>query len=68
MTRSLTQVGDVVRELNDVEHAQYLIDVKVAAKTVTEQAAQAAIKLSAYKKLAALGLTADEINALTGAN
>ena len=37
---------------------------EVAAEIITEQDAQAAAKKSALKKLAALGLTADEIAAL----
>jgi len=62
------QIGDDVREMNDAEHAQHLLDQteatarQEAADTAT--AATAAAKKSAYKKLAALGLTADEIAAL----
>jgi len=63
-----TQIGDVVRDMTDAENAQYLLDQteatarQEAADTAT--AATAAAKKSAYKKLAALGLTADEIAAL----
>jgi len=68
MTRAIIQDGDEVREMNDREHTQYLIDVKTAALTAKELAAadtaHAAAKKSAEKKLAALGLTADEIAAL----
>jgi len=68
MTRPTIQNGNDIREMNDTEHAQYLIDVKVAATTSTAtaaaQAATVAAKLSAQTKLAALGLTADEIAAL----
>jgi len=68
MTRLILQDGDKVREMTDAEHAQYLLDQteatarQEAADTAT--AAIAAAKKSAYKKLAALGLTADEIAAL----
>jgi len=68
MTRLILQDGDKVREMTDAEHAQYLLDQteatarQEAADTAT--AATAAAKKSALKKLAALGLTADEIAAL----
>ena len=57
--------GDTVtdREMNDAEHATYLI-ITDDTKEVAAAKAQAAAKKSAYKKLAALGLTADEIAAL----
>jgi len=54
----------VDREMTDTEHAKWLsekAEQKIAADT---QAATAAAKTSAQTKLAALGLTADEIAAL----
>jgi len=57
------QDGDTVREMTDAEHAHYLI-ITDDTKQVAAATAQAAAKKSAYKKLAALGLTADEIAAL----
>jgi len=68
MTRPITQIGDEVRELNDTELAQYELDlaqaIALAAAETEAATAQAAAKLSAQTKLAALGLTADEIAAL----
>ena len=68
MTRPTTQIGDISREMNDTEHTQYLIDQAAATTATKAQAAtdkaQAAAKKSAQAKLAALGLTADEIAAL----
>jgi len=56
--------GDTLRELTANEYAQYEIDKTAYTAYQTAQAAQAAAKASAEKKLAALGLTADEIAAL----
>jgi len=68
MTRPIVQDGFEVREMNDAEYAQCLIDQQENADSQLAQetaaAAQAAAKLSAQNKLAALGLTADEIAAL----
>jgi len=51
-------------EMNDSELAAYELQIKEDKKYDDAQTAQAAAKTSAYKKLAALGLTADEIAAL----
>ena len=63
-----TQIGDEVRDMTDTERAQYLVDQQAATNEAKEYAdtlaAQAAAKASAQNKLAALGLTADEIAAL----
>jgi len=68
MTRPTIQVSSEIREMTDTEYAQYLVDQQAATNEAKEYAdtlaAQAAAKKSAYKKLAALGLTADEIAAL----
>jgi len=58
--------GDQVtdREMNDAEHAQYQKDVAAEQTATAAATAAAAAKKSAYKKLAALGLTAAEIAAL----
>jgi len=50
--------------MNDSELAAYELQIKEDKKYDDAQTAQAAAKTSAYKKLAALGLTADEIAAL----
>jgi hypothetical protein len=63
MTKPNIQDGDTVREMTDAEHAHYLI-ITDNTKEVAANAAQAAAKKSAEAKLAALGLTADEISAL----
>jgi len=65
-----TYVGDEFtdREMTDTEYAQWQAAQTAATQatetTETAAKAQAAARLSAYKKLAALGLTADEIAAL----
>jgi len=58
------QIGSEVREMTDAEHAQHQKDVADEQTATATLAAQAAAKKSAEKKLAALGLTADEIAAL----
>jgi len=63
MTKPNIQDGDTVREMTDAEHAIYLI-ITDDTKEVAAADARAAAKTNAYKKLAALGLTADEIAAL----
>jgi len=68
MTRPIIYDGGETREMNDTEYAQLLLDTKAAQVSATKQSteitAQASAQASAYKKLAALGLTADEIAAL----
>ena len=54
----------VTRKMNAAEQAAHDIMLEEHAETAAKEAAQAAAKKSAYKKLAALGLTADEIAAL----
>jgi len=64
MPKPNIQVDDLVREMSDTEHETYkIVTAAIKAQAVT-QAAQAAAKTSAHTKLAALGLTADEIAAL----
>ena len=70
MPRPMTQDGDTVREMTDAEYTQWQQDAADAqaaetARAAAEEAAVAA-KASAKAKLAALGLTEEEINALTG--
>jgi len=67
MTNPLMQVDDTVREMTDAEYATYQQaeqQRQVAAQAAAHKAAAAA---SGRAKLAALGLTDDEINALLGA-
>lgn len=59
-----TQVGEIVRDMTEAEIAEYkLASDDVAARVKAEADAQAA-KDAAQAKLAALGLTADDLKAL----
>jgi len=58
--------GDTVRPMTDSEYAQWQTDVSEAAARNAEQAAREQARVSALAKLAALGLTDTEINALVG--
>lgn len=68
MNKPLTQIGDEVREMTDDEYANYLAtSAELQAQSEAEHAAQAAqeaAKQSARAKLAALGLTDEEVAAL----
>ena len=67
MPNPLIQINDTVREMTDAEYATYHqaeLERQAAAEAAVERAAAAA---SGRAKLAALGLTDDEINALVGA-
>ena len=58
--------GDEVidREMNDAEFAQLQIDQAEAASRIAEAEAKATARASALAKLAAIGLSADEIASL----
>ena len=64
MARPLIQIGDDVREMTDAEHAQHLADIEQQKAQQEAQLAQTEARASAFAKLAALGLTDDEIAAL----
>lgn len=66
MTRPTTQIGDTVREMTDDEFAQWQRDAQNAALAQAAEQQFIALKASARAKLAALGLTDDEIAALVG--
>lgn len=70
MTKPNIQIGDQVREMTQEEYDRWQADgQRVAATLAEENAAREALviaKESAKAKLAALGLTADEIEALVG--
>jgi len=66
MSKPLIQIGDEVREMNDAEVAQRQLDIQTAEAVKAEAEAAAAIRQSALAKLAAIGLTDDEINAIVG--
>jgi hypothetical protein len=71
MTRPLIQIintqtqEEVIREMNDAEYEQHLIDVAKAETEKAEADAQAAAKLEAKRQaLAALGLSQEVVNLL----
>jgi hypothetical protein len=66
MTRPNIQIGDEVRAMTDDEYAQWQKDAAAAeaAAAATDDLARA--RASAIAKLAALGLSDDEISALVG--
>ena len=54
-----------IREMTDAEFAQHQIDQATMSEFVANQQAKEAARLSAKEKLAALGLTAEEIAAVS---
>lgn len=66
MNRPTIQIGDEVRQMTESEHEQWLLDVQLAEQRSSEKEASQAAAKSARAKLAALGLTDDEIVALVG--
>jgi DNA-binding NarL/FixJ family response regulator len=61
MTKPNIQIDDLVREMTDEEYEAYLANQETLQ---TEQNAKVAARESALAKLAALGLTEEEIAAL----
>jgi hypothetical protein len=55
---------EIVREMNDEEYANYQSDVARYEAKIQAQAQAEADKASAEAKLAALGLTAEDLKAL----
>ena len=66
MARPMIQIGDEVREMTVAEHAQWQTDNEAHAAAAAALDARNAALQSAHTKLAALGLTVDEIAALLG--
>jgi hypothetical protein len=66
MTRPNVQIGDDVRLMNDDEFAQWQKDAADAEAAAAAADDLARARASAIAKLAALGLTDDEINAVVG--
>jgi hypothetical protein len=64
MTNPTIQIDDEIREMTDEEFATYQIHVQAAENRKAEEAAKEQAKASAEAKLAALGLTTEEIEAL----
>jgi hypothetical protein len=56
--------SEVVRDMTDAELKQVETDKAQAAQRQSDREAKAAVKASALAKLAALGLSADEIASL----
>jgi len=63
-TKPNIQIDDLVREMTDEEFTAYKAQQTASTAVQDEADAKAAARESALAKLAALGLTADEIAAL----
>jgi len=66
MTNPLTQIDDEVRQMTAEELAIYQLTLDAKLARDTEAEAKATAKTSAESKLAALGLTADELKTILG--
>lgn len=59
---------EIIREMNDEEYAQYLLDVAESEKQMAERLAKeqelAAVKAAVEAKLVALGLDLDTVKAI----
>ena len=64
MTRPNIQIDDLVREMTDEEYEAYLADQAAQAEAEAQAQAKIDARQSALAKLAALGLTEEEIGAL----
>jgi hypothetical protein len=62
----VTDGVEIIREMTDDEYAQHLKDLEAAKVRNEAEADKVAAKQSAQAKLAALGLTADEVVAIIG--
>jgi hypothetical protein len=56
--------NETIRPMNDDEYAQFLIDYEAAKAKEAAELAAAEAKTAAQAKLAALGLTTDDLKAL----
>lgn len=66
MLKPIIQTGNEKREMTDSEYAQYQIDQQESQAQQEAFEAKLIAKESAKAKLAALGLTEDEVNAIIG--
>ena len=64
MAKPLIQIDDEVRPMTDEEHNAFKAQQTANAEAQAEADAKVAARQSALTKLAALGLTADEIASL----
>lgn len=62
--KPLIQIDDLVREMTTEEHTAHKAEQKASEALKAEAAAKVATRQSALAKLAALGLTANEIASL----
>lgn len=67
MTKPQVLDGDIVREMTDAEFHQYELDLATMKANQLLMVEAEAVRASAIAKLAALGLTDNEIAALIGA-
>lgn len=64
-TELFSETGEVIeRELNDSEMAQYEADLAAQSAKIAESEAKEAARLATIEKLAALGLTPEDLAAL----
>lgn len=66
MSRPIVQIGTETREMTDAEYTQWQLDAQAAEDAQAAIVAKQLARESALAKLAALGLTNDEIAALVG--
>jgi hypothetical protein len=66
MSKPNIQIDDEIREMTDEEFANFKIVQKQMEAIQTEADAETQIRKSAFAKLAKLGLTENEINAIIG--
>jgi hypothetical protein len=64
MTKPNIQIDDLVREMTDEEYETYLANQAAQEALQVEQETKTAARESALAKLAAIGLTEEEIRAL----
>jgi hypothetical protein len=64
MTKPNIQINDLVREMTDEEYEAYLVNQAEVAGIEAQIEAKINARKSALEKLAALGLTEEEIGAL----
>jgi hypothetical protein len=66
MTKPNIQIDSLVREMTDEEYTAYLADLAEQEVLEIERAEKAALRQSALAKLAALGLTEEEVASILG--
>lgn len=70
MTRPIVHIYDavtqeeVIREMNDEEYAQHLIDIEASAPSRAEQEQREAAKAAVHEKLSEMGITPELIEVI----